>query len=64
MKFNLAEKQQRKKEEDPNAIDTKCCVICDKVLFGAYGRWNSVEGEVWTCSKSHDVEYMERRNVD
>jgi len=64
MKFNLAEKQQQKKAEDPNAIPTQCCVICQKVIPAAYGRFMVNDREVWTCSKRHNAEYQEKRDDD
>jgi len=60
--FKLQEKQEQKKEEDPNAIDTKCCIICDKVLAGAYGRSMVQDVEVWTCSKTCEKLFQEDRN--
>lgn len=62
--MKLQELQQRKREEDPNAIDTKCCIICQKVIPAAYGRWNSEHGEVWTCCKLHEQQYKEQRDAN
>jgi len=63
--FKLHEAQAKKKEEDGIAIDRKPCTVCGKVLAGPYGRWlQANDTEVWTCSKTHEVAYLERKKND
>lgn len=58
----LHELQAQKAKEKEFAIATKPCTVCQKVLAGAYGRWLLAdENEVWTCSKTCDSTYIERK---
>lgn len=52
---NLAELQQRKKEEDGWVKPQPCC-ICRKLLKGAYG----FHEDGWTCSSVCELEYDKR----
>ena len=60
--FKLHEAQEKKKEEDKNAIDTKPCIVCDKILRAPYGRSMLGDEEVWTCRLSHEQSFQERRD--
>lgn len=63
--FKLHEHQQKKKEEDLSdwVIKQPCC-ICNKKLGGAYGQWSqSDDSTLWTCSKTCDETYKEKRNA-
>lgn len=54
--FKLQEAQQQAKEAEA-WVRPKPCVICQKMLKGAYGRHMVDDKEVWTCSLVHEGEY-------
>jgi hypothetical protein len=63
--FKLYELKQKKEQEEENSIERRPCVVCAKILAGPYGRWlEADDSEVWTCSKSHEAEYLLRKNND
>lgn len=61
--FKLHEAQEKKKAEEPE-LERQPCVICNKMLAGAYGRFNSDDGELWSCSKTCDQQYKEQRDAN
>lgn len=61
--FKLHEVQEKQKAEEPT-VDPKPCIICAKILVGAYGRWNTDYGEVWTCCRAHEDQYRGERDAN
>lgn len=60
--FKLHEVQERKKQEDEKAIDTKPCIVCGKIIPAPYGRSMISNKEVWTCRLSHEQTFQEKRD--
>ena len=50
--FNLAERQQQAKDAE-GWVKSQPCIVCGKVIGGAYGAWS----RGWTCSKSCNSAY-------
>jgi hypothetical protein len=54
--FKLAEVQQQKKDSAP-WVTPQPCMVCQKVVAGAYGNWQ----QGWTCSLKCEATYEKER---
>ena len=54
VRFNLAEAQQKATETE-SWVKPQNCMVCEKLIPGAYGRW----AIGWTCSKHCEGVYRD-----
>jgi hypothetical protein len=54
--------QQKREAEDAVWVKPQPCVICDKMLKGAYGH-TVLDRVVWSCSATCEIEVQNLRKV-